>query len=210
MIAGQRPERVLEAVAAGRGEERVPVAELRALERDLEAARAAGSGHLRTVLLHILPSALAPVLVTTAFAVAAVALGASLALWLGLRVRQLHGRGVTLGTGLISGAVNGAAAVGGLPVVLYFLSASAPAKVVRATLMVYLVFLGCYGLAVASWQGLVNADAVLRGAVFCLPLVFGVALGNHRFLNTSPESFRRFALLLLSALALLGLARALA
>ena len=80
-------------------------------------------------------------------------LGASLALWLGLRVRQLHGRGVTLGTGLISGAVNGAAAVGGLPVVLYFLSASAPARVVRATLMVYLVFLGCYGLAVASWQG---------------------------------------------------------
>jgi peptide/nickel transport system permease protein len=35
------------------------------------AARAAGAGHARVILLHILPSALAPVLVTAAFAVGA-------------------------------------------------------------------------------------------------------------------------------------------
>jgi len=51
------------------------------------AARAAGGGHLRVIVRHILPSALAPVLVTAAFAVgAAIALEASLS-FLGLGVR---------------------------------------------------------------------------------------------------------------------------
>jgi peptide/nickel transport system permease protein len=51
------------------------------------AARAAGGGHMRIVVRHILPSALAPVLVTAAFAVgAAVGLEAALS-FLGLGVR---------------------------------------------------------------------------------------------------------------------------
>ncbi len=51
------------------------------------AARAVGAGHLRVVVRHILPCALAPVLVTAAFAVgAAVAMEAALS-FLGLGVR---------------------------------------------------------------------------------------------------------------------------
>ena len=51
------------------------------------AARAQGSGHLRVMVRHILPSSLAPVLVTTAFAVGA-AIGTEAALsFLGLGVR---------------------------------------------------------------------------------------------------------------------------
>ncbi len=53
----------------------------------VEAARAAGAGPLRIVVRHLLPSALAPVLVTAAFAVgAAILLEASLS-FLGLGVR---------------------------------------------------------------------------------------------------------------------------
>jgi peptide/nickel transport system permease protein len=53
----------------------------------VQAARAAGAGHLRIVLRHILPSALAPVLVTAAFAVAgAIVLEAALS-FLGLGVQ---------------------------------------------------------------------------------------------------------------------------
>jgi uncharacterized membrane protein YfcA len=135
-------------------------------------------------------------------------LGASLALWSGLRLRASAGRGAILGTGLVSGVVNGSAAVGGLPIVLYFLSASGRAAAVRATMTIYLMFLSGYGLAVAAWSGLVTFEVLLRGAIFCLPLAFGLALGNHRFLRTSPESFRRFALGLLMVLSLLGLLRA--
>ena len=53
----------------------------------VEAARASGAGHLRIALRHLLPSALAPVLVTAAFAVgAAILLEAALS-FLGLGVR---------------------------------------------------------------------------------------------------------------------------
>jgi peptide/nickel transport system permease protein len=53
----------------------------------VQAARAAGVGHLRLVLRHVLPSALAPVLVTSAFAVGgAIGLEAALS-FLGLGVR---------------------------------------------------------------------------------------------------------------------------
>jgi peptide/nickel transport system permease protein len=51
------------------------------------AARAGGAGHLRVILRHLLPSSLAPVLVTSAFAVgAAIGLEAALS-FLGLGVR---------------------------------------------------------------------------------------------------------------------------
>ena len=73
---------------------------------------------------------------------------------------------------------------------------------------VYLVFLGICGLAVGAWNGIVGFEVILRGAFFCLPLVVGVALGNHRFVRTSPDSFRRFALLLLMTLSIIGLLRA--
>ena len=135
-------------------------------------------------------------------------LSASIALWFGLRMRGLERRGGQFGTGLVSGLFNGAAAVGGLPVVLYFLSTATRAAAMRATLMVYLVILGLYGLAASVWHDLVDRQMLLRSLLFCLPLVIGVALGNHRFVKTTPESFRRFALILLMVLASLGLLRA--
>jgi uncharacterized membrane protein YfcA len=137
-----------------------------------------------------------------------IVLGTSLALWFGLRVRALPGRGTILGTGLVSGVANGSAAVGGLPLVLYFLSVSANARSLRATMMIYLMFLSGFGLAVAAWSGLVTFEVLLRGAILCLPLAFGLALGHRRFLRASPDSFRRFALGLLVVLSLLGLLRA--
>jgi uncharacterized membrane protein YfcA len=108
----------------------------------------------------------------------------------------------------VSGVANGSAAVGGLPLVLYFLSVSANARSLRATMMIYLMFLSGFGLAVAAWSGLVTFEVLLRGAILCLPLAFGLALGHRRFLRASPDSFRRFALGLLVVLSLLGLLRA--
>lgn len=137
-----------------------------------------------------------------------VVLCACLGIWFGVRVRGLESRSAVAGTGLISGAAQGAAAVGGLPLVLYYLSVSAPAVVIRATLIVYLLLVGAFSFAVASFNGLVTLEIVLRGALLSVPLVIGNALGNHRFLKASPDSFRRFALVLLMILSLLGLLRA--
>jgi peptide/nickel transport system permease protein len=51
------------------------------------AARASGAGHLRLVVRHILPSAVAPVLVTAAFAVGASILLEAALSFIGLGVR---------------------------------------------------------------------------------------------------------------------------
>ena len=136
-------------------------------------------------------------------------LGASLLIWFGYRFRGAPRRGHIFGTGTISGLANGVAAVGGLPVVLFLLSTATGAAVSRATLIVYLMLGDIYGTGVAAANDLVTGDVALRAALFAIPLVAGVAVGNRQFLKASPESFRRFTLLLLMALASLGLIRAL-
>lgn len=131
-------------------------------------------------------------------------------LWRGFQPQiAWHGRGPALGAGVVSGLANGAAAIGGLPVVLYFLAAAVPPAVARATIMVFLLLINVYGTAVTYLNGLVDTQALLRLALLALPALAGVLLGHRRFTAAAPESFRRFALLLLVLLALLGLGRSL-
>jgi hypothetical protein len=136
-------------------------------------------------------------------------LGASLLIWFGYGIRSSPGRGHIFGTGIASGLANGVAAVGGLPVVLFLLSAATSAAVSRATLIAYFMLIDFYGTGFAAANGLVTGDVVLRTVLFSIPLLAGVAMGNRQFLKTSPESFRRFTLILLMALASLGLIRGL-
>ena len=60
----------------------------------------------------------------------------------------------------------------------------------------------------AAVSGLVDADAAARVALFLLPMLAGTVLGRRRFLRATPESFRRWALILLMALGVAGLVRA--
>ena len=140
--------------------------------------------------------------------ISALVLLACLLLWRGARFASRPGAATVLGTGLASGVANGTAAVGGLPVVLFFLSTAAGMATSRATIIVYLMVGDIYGTGVAWINGLVTQEVVARTALFCLPLFLGVWLGNRHFLATSPESFRRFTLILLVFLATAGLARA--
>ncbi|MHA1600576.1 MAG: TSUP family transporter [Alphaproteobacteria bacterium] len=134
-------------------------------------------------------------------------LAASLLIWFGYRFRGQPGGAHIFGTGIVSGLANGIAAIGGLPVVLFLLSAATGAAVSRATLIVYLMLGDIYGTGVAAANDLVTSHVALRAALFAIPLIAGVAIGNRQFLKASPESFRRFTLLLLITLASLGLVR---
>lgn len=58
-------------------------------------------------------------------------------------------------------------------------------------------------------QGLIGAEILWRTACFLPILLLGVAAGHRQFLGTSPESFRRLALLLLMGLSIALLARSL-
>ena len=140
--------------------------------------------------------------------ISAIVLAASALLWAGPRLTAPKSRAATVGVGLVSGVANGSASVGGLPVVLYFLANGAAAPVARASLVIYLLILGLIGLMMAGGAGLLNQTLAWRALLFCLPLALGVWLGSRHFLRTSPASFRRFALIVLITLALLGCLRA--
>ncbi len=129
-------------------------------------------------------------------------------IWRGAKSSSQPGTPAILGTGVVSGVANGIAAVGGLPVVLFFLYSAAAIATSRATLIVYLLIADTYGTGVAWMNGLVTEEVLMRTALFCIPLFLGVWLGNRHFLATSPESFRRFTLILLVFLASAGLLRA--
>lgn len=136
-------------------------------------------------------------------------LALSLMMWRGVRPTGTPGAGGVFATGIASGVANGTAAIGGLPVVLFLLSTATGAAITRATLIFYFLVGDIYGTAVAAAQGLVVGETLARAAVLLAPLYLGVALGHRRFLKSPPETFRRLALLLLIALAVAGLLRAL-
>ena len=122
--------------------------------------------------------------------------------------RAGEARGLSnLGMGVVSGLAN-APGMGGLPVAAFFAAQPMRAAVFRATLIAYFPLLDLYSAPLYWWHGLVTWDT-LWASLIALPLTFlGNWLGGRHFLNTDPQDFRRFAILLLAGLAGLGLLKA--
>ncbi len=118
-------------------------------------------------------------------------------IWLGFQVRTGHKASAITGAGMVSGVMNGAAGVGGLPLVVFFLSKAESATTARGTLITFLILLDIYTCALATTQGMISVDVVELAAVFLIPVGIGTFLGNRHFLRSPPESFRRIALLML-------------
>ncbi len=130
-----------------------------------------------------------------------------LVLMAGWRLAGAVGAGGTFGVGLISGLAN-APGMGGLPVAAFFAAQPMAAATFRATLVAYFPLLDLYSAPLYFWHGLVSWSTLLA-SLLVLPLTFlGNWLGGRHFLGTDPQDFRRFAILLLAGLALLGLVKA--
>ncbi len=137
-----------------------------------------------------------------------VVLGLSLFLLQGSDLRNPHRSLTRFSVGLVSGLFNGAAAIGGLPVVLFLIAAAAEAAALRATIASYFLFTEFVALGSAYASGLVDEETLWRLGLFILPMVIGVQLGSRHFFNANPETFKRFALCLLILLSITGLVRA--
>ena len=128
-------------------------------------------------------------------------------LWKNVRIRSDGGRIRLLVVGSFSGLVNGAAGIGGLPIVLFLLSGSIRTEVLRATIVALLFFSDIYATLLSGSQHLLSNELLFRSSLFLLPLVVGVALGNRGFVRSSPESFRKFAIGLLMLLSIAVIVR---
>ena len=117
------------------------------------------------------------------------------------------GKSWTLSVGSFSGLINGSTAVGGLPIALFFLSASGGAALTRASLVAYLFFSDLYATFISGTQHMFSIALFWRTILFLIPLTIGIYIGHRKFVKTTPESFRKFVLILLILLSLAGISR---
>lgn len=126
----------------------------------------------------------------------------------GFRLNREAGAVPTFATGLASGLAN-APGMGGLPVAAFFAAQPMAPAMFRATVAAYFPILDVFSAPLYWMAGYVNWDT-LWASLFVLPLtLLGNWLGGRHFFHTDPQDFRRFAILLLAGLALLGLAKSL-
>jgi len=129
--------------------------------------------------------------------ISAIVLIASLLLWKNIRIRSSADWYSILAVGFFSGVINGAAAIGGLPVVLFFLSISLGSALSRASMVAYLFIIDLYAVFLPGSQQLISTELLGRTILFLIPLLVGIFIGHRSFVKTTPESFRKFALSLL-------------
>lgn len=112
---------------------------------------------------------------------------------------------LSLGVGAVSGLTGGTTGLAGPPVVLFWLSGAREAAVVRANIIIFLAALDTALAVNLALRGLITAERLVTGAVL-IP-VFGAALwlGAHAFRGADDRLYRRVALGLCTAAALVGL-----
>jgi len=89
------------------------------------------------------------------FTISGFVLGACFLLWKNVRIRSEGGRKRLLVVGGFSGLVNGAAGIGGLPIVLFLLSGSIRAEVLRATLVAFLFCSDIYATLLSGSKNII-------------------------------------------------------
>ena len=123
---------------------------------------------------------------------------------------------VRLGVGLVSGLVNGLAAIGGIAVAVMLSGTRLGPAAMRATMILLFLFTDLYALA---WAGLVSlAEAApvtllgtetLRWAAWLAPaMLLGITVGSRSFAGVSAQAFRRQVLNLLIVIASISVLRA--
>ncbi|NQV47051.1 MAG: sulfite exporter TauE/SafE family protein [Rhodospirillaceae bacterium] len=110
-------------------------------------------------------------------------------------------------SGVTAGIATGLASVGGMVVALYVLARRADAKIMRASLVMFL-FIGMFtSLVYLLLYDVMNLQAFWRGVILSPVVLVGVFLGSLLFRPSLAHLYKRVCLLLLISLCLLGLGR---
>jgi uncharacterized membrane protein YfcA len=122
-----------------------------------------------------------------------------------LRIAGLESRLETVMAGLIAGIASGLANVGGMVVALYTLAQDTPARMMRATLIVFLFLSSLGSLLTLLSYGVMDLMALARGLVFAPITLLGVWMGAKMFSPRWEPYYRPFCLGLLIILAMISL-----
>jgi uncharacterized membrane protein YfcA len=126
----------------------------------------------------------------------------------GFRLEKTPGAGATVGTGVLSGLLNGAFGIGGPPVVLFYFSTPAAVAVGRASIIAFFLSTDTLGLAGQAYNGIITLQSFVQFVAWLPALLIGVAVGAKGFKHMDPAKFRKAVLVILIALAVIGLLKA--
>jgi uncharacterized membrane protein YfcA len=124
-----------------------------------------------------------------------------------IRLAFLATRPGLWGSGILAGIVTGLASIGGMVVALYVLARDAPARQMRASLVLFLFLSALTSMITYSAYGVMDQTAILRGLAFAIPTALGVIVGKMLFMPSLERFYRPFCLSLLIGLAGLSLVR---
>jgi uncharacterized membrane protein YfcA len=135
-------------------------------------------------------------------------IGTAVLMLRGFHLAKTPGPGASTGAGVASGVLNGAFGIGGPPVVLFYFSTPGAAAIGRASVIFFFLFTDLLGVGYFSTQGIVTAQTFVQSIAWLPALLIGVWIGVHGFRRMNQDAFRRWVLVILIALAALGIAKA--
>lgn len=123
----------------------------------------------------------------------------------GWRYHGAPSMALTLGVGASSGVLGGATGMTGPPVILFWLGGQNEAALVRANINVFFAFMSLAAI-VAYWIGGLFTARILASALMLAPL-YGASVwfGARGFRHASESGYRRFALALITGIAITSL-----
>ena len=123
----------------------------------------------------------------------------------GWRYHGAERSSVSVGVGLVSGAMSGLSQIGGPPVVVYWLGTDANVGRVRANLQIYFFVLMSLGLAIFLWKGLIGPQVLWLALIAAPAYALGTHAGTVLFPLASEQTFRRIAFALIAIAAFSGM-----
>ena len=131
--------------------------------------------------------------------IALVVLASVSAIGAGLKFDRQPGGYTTLAVGALSGLLNGAAAMSGPPVILFYLGSQAALQIGRASLVFYFLLSDFIAVAITAVSGLLLLST-LALTIASLPALFaGQAIGARLFRSSLQRHYRAVAILILAA-----------
>lgn len=134
---------------------------------------------------------------------------AVLLLWRGYRFKKTPPTSAQLGIGFLSGLLNGATAMGGPPVILFFLASPEGVVVGRASLLVYFCLISAWSIVAQGIGGLIDLKVVVLALLMIPVMAAGNIIGDRLFDRSSAGTYQKVALVFLLAIAIIAILRAL-
>jgi len=121
---------------------------------------------------------------------------------------RYHGRphaAATAATGALSGLLGGATGLSGPPMIFYELAGSAPIERMRASFIIFFSWVDVVALASFAATGTLGGRALLLTAALIVPYLAAAAVGARLFGRASETFYRRLAVAILAAVAVVSL-----